>query len=266
VLYEITVGKRLFRGPPQEVVGRLIEAQIEPPTFVRRNFPSPLESIVMRALEKHADDRYQSAYDLADDLETFLRDTQMHSGPVRIARYLDALTGSAGGPRRSELVSEAEAKSDNDDLDFDRDVFDAYAPVEGAPGPEQSAEWEDVEQPEADVAAALGMELAELRALRTPVPVVPSGMAPITGKEPTPRPRPKSVDEDIATQPVKPDDPPAEEAKPEPAPQPPAPKPAPLPHTPIRPLPVPERGPLPLVMAFAIGVAVASVVAYIVLA
>jgi serine/threonine-protein kinase len=31
VLYEITVGKRLFRGPAQEVVQRLIEAQVEPP-------------------------------------------------------------------------------------------------------------------------------------------------------------------------------------------------------------------------------------------
>src|SRR6185312_13029811 len=39
VLYEICVGRRLFRGPAQEVVKRLVEAQIEPPTFARRNFP-----------------------------------------------------------------------------------------------------------------------------------------------------------------------------------------------------------------------------------
>ena len=128
VLYEITVGKRLFRGTAQEVVARLVEAQIEPPTFVRRNFPTALEAIVMRALEKHPEDRYQSAYDLADDLEAFLRDERLHSGPVRIARYLDVLTHAAGGARRPELVSEAEARGDGpSELDFDSQVFDGSA-------------------------------------------------------------------------------------------------------------------------------------------
>ncbi|MGN6103805.1 MAG: serine/threonine-protein kinase, partial [Kofleriaceae bacterium] len=162
VLYEITVGKRLFRGPAHEVVARLIETKIEPPTFARRSFPSALEAIVMRCLERHPEDRYQSAYDLADDLEAFLRDESMHSGPVRIARYLDALSHAAGGPRRPELVSEAEARGDlPPELDFDSQVFDSFA---AAP------EWEDAEQPEAEIAAALGIELEELRSLRTPVP------------------------------------------------------------------------------------------------
>nr|MDQ3368779.1 serine/threonine protein kinase [Myxococcota bacterium] len=183
VLYEITVGKRLFRGPAQEVVQRLINAQVDPPTFVRRTFPSGLEQIVMRALEKHPEDRYQSAYDLADDLESFLRDERLHSGPVRIARYLDMLTQAGGGPRRPELAPEQPASS-RDDLDFDSQVFETFAPAPGAPGPAQAPEWEDTEQPETEVAAALGMELAELRALRTPVPMRPSGMMPITGKEP----------------------------------------------------------------------------------
>jgi serine/threonine protein kinase len=182
VLYEITVGKRLFRGPAQEVVERLSEAQVEPPTFARRNFPPALESIVMRTLERHPEDRYQSAYDLADDLESFLRDEKLHSGEVRIARYLDILSIAAGGARRPELISEAEARSEQgEDLDFDSQVFDGFEPTEGAPGPEQAPFWEDVEQNEAEIAAALHLELAELRALRTPVPIRPSGMMPVSG-------------------------------------------------------------------------------------
>ena len=188
VLYEITVGKRLFRGSPAEIVPKLMAAEIEPPTFARRNFPAGLESIVMRALERHPDDRYQSAYDLADDLETFMRDERLHSGSVRIARYLDMLTHAAGGQRRPELVSEAEARiaAGHDDLDFDSQVFDGYKASEGSPGPEQARDWEDTDQPEGEVAAALGMELAELRALRTPVPVRPAGMAPETALTPVP--------------------------------------------------------------------------------
>ncbi|MDB4957550.1 MAG: serine/threonine protein kinase [Myxococcales bacterium] len=198
VLYEITVGKRLFRGNAQEVVKRLVETHVEPPTFARRNFPPALESIVMRALEKHPEDRYQSAYDLADDLESFLRDEKLHSGPVRIARYLDLLTLAGGGARRPELISEAEARAGGDDLDFDAQLAGASGPIEGAPGPAQAPEWEDAEQPESDVAAALGIELAELRAMRTPVPVRPSGMAPVRGDSPVLPLRPDS-DGDVET-------------------------------------------------------------------
>jgi serine/threonine protein kinase len=164
VLYEITVGKRLYRGPAQEVVQKLIEGGIEPPTFARRNFPPALESIVMRTLEKHPEDRYQSAYDLADDLETFLHNEKLHSGPVRIARYLDLLSIAGGGPGRPELLSEADQRVGDKDLDFDTQMFDGFVPG-------QAEQWEDIEQPDTDVAAALQIELAELRALRTPVPM-----------------------------------------------------------------------------------------------
>ena len=202
VLYEITVGKRLYRGPAQEVVHRLVEATVEPPTFARRNFPPALESIVMRTLEKHPEDRYQTAYDLADDLESFLRDERLHSGPVRIARYLDMLAAAGGGARRPELISEAESRAGGDDLDFDSQVFDGFAPSEGAPGPEQAPLWEDIDQPEADVAAALQMELGELRALRTPVPTRPAGMAPVRGDAPLPTLPTEDVDEPAPTNPV----------------------------------------------------------------
>src|SRR6185503_875950 len=194
VLYEITVGKRLYRGPAQEVVQKLIEGGIEPPTFARRNFPPALESIVMRTLEKHPEDRYQSAYDLADDLETFLHNEKLHSGPVRIARYLDLLSIAGGGPGRPELLSEADQRVGDKDLDFDTQMFDGFVPG-------QAEQWEDIEQPDTDVAAALQIELAELRALRTPVPmrsIPPDADGPSTN--PVPRTAPEELDAPTRTQ------------------------------------------------------------------
>jgi len=173
VLYEITVGQRLFRGPSQEVVDRLISCDIKPPTFVRNNFPGALEAIVMRALEKHPDDRYQSAYDLADDLEMFLREAKLRSSPVRIARYLDELNVAAGGERRKELVSEAEialAREDDDDLDFDRGTFDSYKETSGI-APAEVTAWDEYEESQGDVAAALGIDPSMLDPVtRTPIP------------------------------------------------------------------------------------------------
>ncbi|MBI4511255.1 MAG: protein kinase [Deltaproteobacteria bacterium] len=123
VLYEIAVGKRLFKGRPEEVAHRVKQAKIKPPTFVRRDFPPSLEAIILRALEPHPEDRYQSALELASDLEEFLRETGLKSGPVRIARYLDDLRAKEGGERRPELVIFAESWVDDeadDVLDFDR--------------------------------------------------------------------------------------------------------------------------------------------------
>ncbi len=179
VLYEITVGKRLFKGPAQDVVRRLTEGVIEPPTFIKRDFPGGLEAIVMRALERHAGDRYQSAYDLADDLEEFLRDTKMHSGPVRIARYLDQLAIAAGGQRRPELISEDEHRqtAKDEELDFDSQVFGGFEPApEGAIAP--ASDWDEYEEADAEVAAALGLELEQMRLIRTPVPHAADPSAP----------------------------------------------------------------------------------------
>ncbi|HUQ07574.1 MAG TPA: serine/threonine-protein kinase, partial [Kofleriaceae bacterium] len=168
VLYEITVGRRLFKGPAHEVVKKLTEGAIEPPTFTRHDFPGALEGIIMRALERHPENRYQSAYDLADDLEGFLREARLTSGPVRIARYLDELAEAAGGARRPELISERDKQkaAGEEDLEFDEQWSDGVRAADES----EWSEWDEYNEPEAEVAAALGLELEQLRLMRTPVP------------------------------------------------------------------------------------------------
>lgn len=161
VLYEITLGRRLFKGPAHEVVHRIREHDIEPPTFVRRNYPAALEAIVMKALEQSPARRYQSAYDLSDDLEQFLQDAKLPSGPVRIARYLDELAHAEGKGRRPELEGSSTGRFSRIDLELDAAPFRTFR---AAPG----REWDDAEQPIADIASALGLDVAELRAMRVP--------------------------------------------------------------------------------------------------
>src|SRR5882672_9903429 len=47
ILYELTLGQRLFRGPAEIVMKRIAEEKIAPPTAVHRDFPPALELIVM---------------------------------------------------------------------------------------------------------------------------------------------------------------------------------------------------------------------------
>jgi serine/threonine protein kinase len=160
VLYEIALGRRLFRGPAQEVFERLARCEIQPPTFVRRDFPGALESIIMRALEPAAADRYGSAYDMADELDEFLRERETRSGPLQLARYLDGLVEAIGGTRRPELVPERERRADEEALDFDREVFDGYQASEAA----QVPDWDEYDEDEQALADALGVDVGVMRA------------------------------------------------------------------------------------------------------
>jgi serine/threonine-protein kinase len=115
ILYELTLCQRLYRGPAKEVMRRILDETIPPPTAVRRDYPTALEHIVMRALEKRPQDRYQSAEDLRHDLEEFLDDSGLRSGNRRMAIYMNELfkpEAAAGVANRP--VAEPE------ELDFDR--------------------------------------------------------------------------------------------------------------------------------------------------
>jgi serine/threonine-protein kinase len=89
ILYEITVGRRLWRGSKVNSIRRIVEEKPVPPTYVRHDYPGDLEMIVMRALEKKPEDRYQSAREFAEDLQRFLQDSgaRMRSHH-QLARYL----------------------------------------------------------------------------------------------------------------------------------------------------------------------------------
>src|SRR5450432_636050 len=115
ILYELTLCQRLFRGPAKDVMRRIVEETIAPPTAIRRDYPTALEHIVMRALEKRPEDRYQSAEDLRHDLEEFLDDSGLRSGNRRMALYLNELfTPDA------TVEPQAERAKETEELDFDR--------------------------------------------------------------------------------------------------------------------------------------------------
>ena len=91
ILYEITVGRRLWRGPAEQVMRRIVEESIPPPTYVRRDYPPALELIVMKALERRPADRYQSAADLQHDLSEFMEEAGLKSGSRRLSQYMKEL-------------------------------------------------------------------------------------------------------------------------------------------------------------------------------
>jgi len=73
VLYELLTGERLFIGESDfSTLEKVRNVEILPPSTYNRKIPEELERIVIKALAKDPEDRYQHAIDLHDELQAFM--------------------------------------------------------------------------------------------------------------------------------------------------------------------------------------------------
>ncbi len=73
VLYELLTAERLFVGESDfSTLEKVRNVEILPPSTYNRRIPEELERIVLKALAKDVEDRYQNAIDLHDDLQAFM--------------------------------------------------------------------------------------------------------------------------------------------------------------------------------------------------
>src|SRR5436190_20699937 len=91
ILYELTVGRRLFKGPAPVVMRKVLQDPIPRPESVLADYPPSLARIVMRCLRRDRNDRFPNAVALCDDLREYLRREEVGWGKPEIARYLRAL-------------------------------------------------------------------------------------------------------------------------------------------------------------------------------
>src|SRR5678816_2407161 len=91
ILYELTLCQRLYRGAPEVIMRKIVDEMVTPPTAINRDYPPTLELIVMKALEKRPEDRYQTAEEMSHDLEEFLEESGLRSGNRRMALYMQEL-------------------------------------------------------------------------------------------------------------------------------------------------------------------------------
>ena len=76
VLYELTTNRGLFQRETEgEIITALVSEPIPPPSQWVHDYPIALERVVMKALEREPDERYQSAAALRKDLLHFISST-----------------------------------------------------------------------------------------------------------------------------------------------------------------------------------------------
>jgi eukaryotic-like serine/threonine-protein kinase len=96
-LWEITVGRRLFKADNDaETMKNVREAHVFDPRTLVKGYPSALADILLRALAKDPAERYQTAADLAKDLDAYV----MRGGRiVNPATLLEIMTSLFPGER-----------------------------------------------------------------------------------------------------------------------------------------------------------------------
>ena len=73
VLYEMLTGRRLFGGDSEiSVLEQVREARVPPPSEINDEVPPEVDRIVRKALEKDADARYQTAGEMAREIDAVL--------------------------------------------------------------------------------------------------------------------------------------------------------------------------------------------------
>ncbi len=88
-LYETLTLRAAFDGKDRQEILRQIALE-EPPALrkIDRSIPLDLETITLKAMAKHPDDRYQQAGQLADDLRRYLEDRSIVARRDNLSRRL----------------------------------------------------------------------------------------------------------------------------------------------------------------------------------
>lgn len=119
VLFEMLTAERLFSGDTDlTILEQVRDARSEAPSVKNPDVPKKVDQIVLKALAKNPQDRYQNASEMEKDLNSVLYSFQPAPGPADLAIFMHRLV-------------EATAAASDAQIDA------AFAQVAAAPAPEE---------------------------------------------------------------------------------------------------------------------------------
>jgi serine/threonine-protein kinase len=178
VMYELITAQRLFKGTTDfDTMQAVVEGDVPPPSSARRDVPPALDAIILRALAKDPNARYQTAEAFRAAVETFGVEHQLRTSNKALADYVvklfgqrpepweandvkpvteDTAVGERGvvQPRSSRSMPVAQEVIDEVDLDDDDATFNGEAATTVVPESVQFAARLMGEEPTAMASAA----------------------------------------------------------------------------------------------------------------
>lgn len=145
VLFEMLTGRRLFKGKDnQETLRNVRRANVPRPSLYRTDIPAGLDEIVLKALKKPRNERYETAGTLRDDLLKFLHQFQPSFHHADVAQYLRQLFQGEENLGRGEeshtplLIID---RTQSAILNSDEAVAVVNESPENVPTPDEHSEW-----------------------------------------------------------------------------------------------------------------------------
>jgi len=89
VLFEMTVGRRPFRGDSDfAIMDQIVHQGAPTPSSLMAGYPAALEAIVMKCLQRDPKARYTTCDELAEDLEAFTQQFGLWISPKQLGKYM----------------------------------------------------------------------------------------------------------------------------------------------------------------------------------
>jgi serine/threonine-protein kinase len=116
VLYELATARRLFKGDNDFLtMAAIVEGDVAPPSTYRPELPRRLDEIIMRALAKAPEARFQNAHDFQAALESLAIDMELRTSAKPLADYMT----SVFGPRVEPWQTQSTPVAIDSSVDFD---------------------------------------------------------------------------------------------------------------------------------------------------
>lgn len=150
VLFEMLSGERLFTGDTDlTILEQVRDAKVVAPSTKNPDVPKKLDQVVLKALAKNPQDRYQNASEFEKELLSILYSYQPTPGPADLAIYMHRLL-EAQPVASDEAIDAAFAKAEREGPGPQEPTKKGKGLVisKKAPAPEKAREPEPVRQPE----------------------------------------------------------------------------------------------------------------------
>lgn len=121
VVYEWITGFKLFTGDNEVAVLKSISSgKIYAPSYFKSDVPEAVERILMKALEKDREKRYQSAWEMQYDIDQFLSQYEFTPSNIHLSNFLKQLFSDELDEERRRLLADG-APLGEEDVDFEEE-------------------------------------------------------------------------------------------------------------------------------------------------
>ncbi|MBM4279832.1 MAG: serine/threonine protein kinase [Deltaproteobacteria bacterium] len=114
VIYEWITGYKLFTGENEmAILKSIIDGKIYPPSYFKEDVPEAVERILMKSLEKDKTKRYQSAWEMQFDIDTYLASSEFTPSNIHLSNFLKQIFGDEIEREKELLLKHKEESERN---------------------------------------------------------------------------------------------------------------------------------------------------------